>query len=65
MEKETTKIFDLSDNIVWAKHTHTPVLAVDGVSVSGGVDHGEAELHSSLLDLHRGRLDLDCPLDLL
>lgn len=44
---------------------NTPVLAVDGVAVSRGVDHGEAELHPPLLDLHGGRLDLHRPLDLL
>ncbi len=34
------------------RHTNTPVLAVDGVAVSRGVDHGEAKLYSSLLNLH-------------
>ena len=42
-----------------------PVLAVDGVPVSGGVDHGEAELNPPLLDLHGGGLDLNGALDLL
>lgn len=31
---------------------NTPVLAVDGVSITRGVDHSEAKLHSSLLNLH-------------
>lgn len=36
-----------------------PVLAIDGVSISWCVDHSEAELHSSLFDLYRRRLDLN------
>lgn len=46
-------------------NANTPVLAVDGVAVSRGVDDGEAKLHSPLLDLHRRRLDLHRPLDFL
>lgn len=30
-----------------------PVLAINGVPVSGGVDHGEAKLDTPLLNLHR------------
>lgn len=50
---------------VLKKKDFIPVLAVDGVPVSWRVDHSEAELHASLLDLYRRRLDLDRPLDLL
>lgn len=42
-----------------------PVLAVDGVAVSGCVHHGEAELHPSLLDLNRRCFDLNRALNLL
>ena len=45
--------------------TNTPVLAVDGVAVSRGVDHGETKLHSSLLDLNGRCFDLHRPLNLL
>lgn len=47
------------------RHKNTPVLAVDGIAVSGGVDHGEPKLHSSLFDLHGRCLYLHCPLNLL
>lgn len=43
----------------------SPVLAVDGVSVSRRVHHSEAKLHPPLLDLHRGRFDLDSSFNLL
>lgn len=47
------------------QRTNTPVLAVDGISVSRGVDHGEAKLHSSFFDLHSRCLNLHRPLNLL
>lgn len=33
-------------------HVNIPVLAINGVPVSGGVDHGEAKLYTPLLNLH-------------
>lgn len=32
--------------------TNTPVLAVDGITISRGVNHGETQLYSSLLNFH-------------
>ncbi len=54
----------LKGGLVWFS-SHWPVLAVDGVSVSRRVHHSEAELHSPLLDFHRGRFNLDRALNLL
>lgn len=54
----------LKGGLVWFS-SHWPVQAVDGVSVSRRVHHSEAELHSPLLDFHRGRFNLDRALDLL
>lgn len=35
-----------------SRHINTPVLAVNGITISRGVDHGEAKLHPPLLNLH-------------
>lgn len=45
--------------------THLPVLTVDGISISRSVHNGKAELHPSLLNLHRRGLNLHSPLNLL
>lgn len=42
-----------------------PVLAVDGIAVSWCVYHRETELHASLLDFYRRRLNLNRSLYLL
>lgn len=33
-------------------HVNIPVLAINGIAVSRGVDHGEAKLYTPLLNLH-------------
>lgn len=35
-----------------SRHINTPVLAINGVTVSRGINHSEAKLHSSFFYLH-------------